>query len=155
MNCCSSAALAPLAYGAWARPDSSRQSTRHGAAVYSGMDLDTNPANSDVTFEDLGPTLHEAVRLLVAAAKPSKIILFGSRARGDADDGSDFDILVVEPSAANRRTEMVRLQEAVAPLCPPIDILVFSNQDVTDWGDVRGTVLYPALREGLILYDAA
>ena len=32
------------------------------------------------------------------AIRPNKIILFGSRARGDAQFGSDFDLLIIAPS---------------------------------------------------------
>ena len=43
-----------------------------------------------VTPEKLG----EAVRRLVEAAHPRRIILFGSRARGDAHGDSDVDLLI-------------------------------------------------------------
>ena len=39
--------------------------------------------------------LNEAVRRLVAALQPERIYLFGSRARGDFDADSDWDLLVV------------------------------------------------------------
>ena len=38
----------------------------------------------------------QPVERLVAAAQPKQIILFGSYARGDADDHGDIDLLVVE-----------------------------------------------------------
>jgi len=44
-----------------------------------------------------------------------KIVLFGSRARGDADMDSDFDFLVVERDPKDRHAEMVRLGRALRP----------------------------------------
>ena len=38
--------------------------------------------------------LNDAVNRLVAAAHPLKVILFGSHARGEADDHSDVDLPV-------------------------------------------------------------
>jgi predicted nucleotidyltransferase len=40
--------------------------------------------------------------LLDAASAPAKVILFGSRARGDGDDQSDFDFLVIESEVTDR-----------------------------------------------------
>lgn len=99
--------------------------------------------------------IEEAVHRLIDAAQPRKIILFGSHARSDHTGDSDLDFLVIVPRVADRRTEMVRLQACLSGLGVPADVLVFSESQVEKWGDVPGTVLYPALREGILLYDAA
>ena len=57
--------------------------------------------------------LRAAVERLVAAAQPKQIILFGSYARGDADDHSDIDLLVVERIVDDRYEEMIRLNRAL------------------------------------------
>src|SRR5215212_5669541 len=41
--------------------------------------------------------IDEAVRRLVEVARPSRIILFGSAARGELDERSDIDLMVVLP----------------------------------------------------------
>jgi predicted nucleotidyltransferase len=99
--------------------------------------------------------IEEAVKRLVAAAHPERIILFGSQARGEAREDSDIDLLVILEDTESRRAEMVRLGDALRGLPVPIDVLVFTLDDVKQWGSVRGTVLYPALQEGVVLYDAA
>ena len=38
--------------------------------------------------------IDSAVQKLIAAAQPSRVILFGSYARGEADEDSDLDLLV-------------------------------------------------------------
>jgi uncharacterized protein len=61
-------------------------------------------------------TLQDVVTRVVAAAKPSRVILFGSYGRGDADADSDLDIMVIEPRVYNRGEEMVRLRKAVGSI---------------------------------------
>jgi len=41
------------------------------------------------------PALGRSIRVLVAAYEPEQIVLFGSRARGDAGPESDYDLLLV------------------------------------------------------------
>lgn len=96
-----------------------------------------------------------AVRRLVAAANPRKVILFGSHAEGKATSESDLDLLVIEREVASKRKEMVRLRKAIGSVGLPVDILVFSEGEVADWGHLPGTALYWALKEGKVLYEAA
>jgi uncharacterized protein len=96
-----------------------------------------------------------AGRTLVAvAADPVKIVLFGSRARGDAGPDSDFDFLVVERRPQDRHAEMVRLGRALRPLGMPFDVLVVSESYAEDWGGVEGSIVHAALTEGRVLHAA-
>jgi len=54
--------------------------------------------------------IQQAVRRLVAAANPSRIILFGSYATGTATENSDLDLMVIKRSVENRGEEMSRLR---------------------------------------------
>jgi predicted nucleotidyltransferase len=57
--------------------------------------------------------------LIEAAPTPAKVILFGSRARGEANDGSDFDFLVIEETVPDRLAEAVRLRDALGDFNAP------------------------------------
>ena len=56
-----------------------------------------------------GRTLAEAVRRLVEALQPERIYLFGSRARGDAHQDSDYDFL--HPSLDSEGVPLLELLE--------------------------------------------
>jgi uncharacterized protein len=97
--------------------------------------------------------LVSAVQALTRAAPHvEQIVLFGSRARGDADADSDYDFLVIEPTVVNRAAEMVRLRRALRPLRLAADVLVYSREEVNRWGQQPGTALYWALKEGRIVH---
>ncbi|MHB8243559.1 MAG: nucleotidyltransferase domain-containing protein [Solirubrobacteraceae bacterium] len=68
------------------------------------------------------------------------MILFGSRARGDGDDRSDFDFLVIEREVGDRFDEMVRLDRVLGRMLIPADVVVISEQYAQKWGSVRGTM---------------
>ncbi|MFM1902433.1 MAG: hypothetical protein RLZZ440_333 [Planctomycetota bacterium] len=98
--------------------------------------------------------LRTAVERLVAAAQPKQIILFGSHARGEADDHSDVDLLVVEQVVADRYEEMIRLNRALKGLVMPVDLLVVSEAEFAQRSVTPGTVEHAARREGRVLYAA-
>jgi predicted nucleotidyltransferase len=97
----------------------------------------------------------QAVDVIVAAADPKRIILFGSRARGEAAADSDYDLLVIEDKPVERFAEMVRLNRLLRPVGLPIDLLVVSEEKFQYWRDTPGNVYYEAASEGRVLYEAA
>ncbi|NJN92743.1 MAG: nucleotidyltransferase domain-containing protein [Anaerolineales bacterium] len=94
----------------------------------------------------------EITRRIVAAANPVKVILFGSRSRGTTHPGSDVDLLVIERDPVSARQEAIRLRQLLRDLEIPIDIIVVGQSFAERYGDIPGSVLYPALREGMVLY---
>ena len=100
-------------------------------------------------------TIQEAVRRLVEAARPQKIILFGSYARGDAREQSDLDFLVIQQKVKSRRKEMVRLHDVLRPMRIPVDVLVASEATFNEWADTPGTLIYRANKEGQLRYEAS
>jgi predicted nucleotidyltransferase len=99
-------------------------------------------------------TVRQAVRRIRHAAQPSKIILFGSYARGDATDDSDLDLMVILPGKPDKVAEMIRLRQAVGSVGVGVDVLVFSEEEAQRRGQVPGTVLYWANKEGKVLYES-
>lgn len=94
----------------------------------------------------------EITRRIVKAANPVKVILFGSQARGTAHPGSDLDLLVIERDPVSTRQEAIRLRRLLRDFEIPIDIIVVGQAFAERYGDIPGSVLYPAFREGTVLY---
>ncbi len=100
-------------------------------------------------------TIKKLTELLIEAAKPKRIIMFGSQARGEASEDSDLDVMVVEEGVSDRAGEMVRLNRLLRSLDIPVDLLVVSAEKFNYWCDTPGNVYFEAATEGEVLYEAA
>lgn len=96
--------------------------------------------------------LTEITQRIIAVSDPEQIILFGSRARGDASADSDVDLLVIKDDVESPRAEAARIYRALAGLRTPIDVVVVRSDYVQRHRNTVGTVVRPALREGRVLY---
>ena len=92
---------------------------------------------------------------MAAASSPATVIMFGSYARGDADEGSDLDLLVVQSELMDEAAEYLRLRSAVGRIGIGVDLLLFSQRDFERRSQVPGTLPYWAKKEGKVLHDAA
>jgi predicted nucleotidyltransferase len=97
--------------------------------------------------------LDDIVHRLVERFHPLKIILFGSYARGQQTRDSDIDLLVVMPDGTDRRAAAIAMRRHLRDLMVPKDVIVSTPEEIARRGDMIGTVLRPALREGNMLYE--
>ncbi len=89
---------------------------------------------------------------IVEKFRPLRIILFGSHARGDASENSDYDLLIVFGKIEDKRKLRVEIRRLLADLPISKDIIVTTPDEIEDIGDMVGTILKPALSEGLVIY---
>lgn len=96
---------------------------------------------------------------IVQEVRPEAIYLFGSRARGDYREDSDVDLMVIEQEpfgkTRSRNQEMTKLYNLTMKYRMPVDILIYSHDEVEDWRTAPGHVIARALNEGKALYVAA
>ena|SRR5947209_8134106 len=99
--------------------------------------------------------INEAVRRIVEAARPRKVIVFGSQARGKSGEDSDLDLMVIVDKIENQIQESVRLRRLLKGLVMAVDLLVVEQAKFDYWHDTPGNVFYEADHEGKIVYEAA
>jgi len=99
--------------------------------------------------------IHEMVRRIVKHCDPDLVILFGSQARGTARPDSDVDLLVVMPVAGSKREKQIELRCVLHDIRVPKDIIVVRPEEMERRRDIVGTAIWPAVREGKILYARA
>ena len=84
----------------------------------------------------------------------SRVILFGSRGRGDFDHSSDYDVLVISNKKLDvkeKRRYAGKLRKELAVMGIPVDVLVKTETDVSYYGDKIGSVVREAVRDGITL----
>ncbi len=97
--------------------------------------------------------LKEMAQRILAVGRPQKIVLFGSRARGDAQPDSDYDLLVIESSNLPRYKRAAKYRRALAGLCLAKDIVVWTPEEAAEWRNVPNAFITTALNEGIVLYE--
>jgi predicted nucleotidyltransferase len=95
-------------------------------------------------------------RMVAAASAPVRVILFGSYARGTADEGSDLDLMVIEQDVPDKAAEYLRLRSALGRIAPGVgvDLLIYPRAEFERRSQVPGTVLFEARVDGQVLHDA-
>lgn len=83
-----------------------------------------------------------------------QILLFGSRASGDFQTDSDYDVLVILSHSLEQK-ERFRLasvcRKRLAQAGIDADVLVKSPDEIRDYRDKRGSIVHEALDSGIPL----
>src|SRR5256885_6638668 len=90
--------------------------------------------------------LDDIVQRILAVGAPHRIVLFGSRARGDARPDSDLDLLIVEDSHLPRYRRPPRYLRALVGVFPAKDVIVWTPAEVDAWRDVPHAFITTVLR---------
>lgn len=97
--------------------------------------------------------LSAVVEAAIRVARPERIILFGSGARGTMNADSDLDLLVIAETSDRRRTAH-SIRAARPRRCAPLDITVVTAAELEMNRNDRSCFIHNALAEGRVLYDA-
>lgn len=100
-----------------------------------------------------GEHIQKAVDRLAIRFHPQRIILFGSQARGTADDHSDVDLLVVASFRGKRRDVLVAMDRSLRGVGFALDLVLLTPEEYDRDCGIPGTVARPASREGKVLYE--
>jgi predicted nucleotidyltransferase len=100
-------------------------------------------------------TIQKIKERLVSNFHPQRIIIFGSQARGTADDRSDVDILVICNFEGKRRHLMLEMDRALNGLKLARDIVILTPDEFERDRYIPGTIARPAWLEGKVLYETS
>lgn len=104
--------------------------------------------------EDQAAILAEVIRRVVEAAEPERIVLFGSRVRGDFREASDFDLLIVKSGEFDKSETYKKLFRKLYGVAAAVDLVIVTPEEARQYGDSAFAVIGSALREGRTIYAA-
>ena len=98
--------------------------------------------------------LDKLVKLIISRVHPSKVILFGSRAKGIARNDSDFDLMVIKSGVSNEREISSSIYRAMftEKINLPVDVIAI---DEGKWKSLKNNsqLIYNVVeKEGIVLY---
>ena len=100
------------------------------------------------------PVLSELAKKLKAyyGQRLVDLVLFGSRARGEAEHGSDYDVMVVLNGNVDRRIERQATREIILILCRKYDVVIMCHFISPDrYRQERSPFMMNVRREGVLV----
>lgn len=96
--------------------------------------------------------LQEIINRILKVITPEKIILFGSRATGQAKAESDYDLMVI--SSDNDKAWRIEQQiyKNFIGLGVPVDVILTTPEKLDKHKNTIGYVYKEALKNGIIVY---
>jgi predicted nucleotidyltransferase len=98
-------------------------------------------------------TIEEMARKIRDRFAPQKIVLFGSYARGDANDSSDVDFLVVQATTLPKPARSAPIYSLLRDYPVSKDILVYDPRELAEYAALPASVVARALAEGIVLHE--
>lgn len=99
--------------------------------------------------------LKQVTQTIVERFQPRRIILFGSHARGEARPDSDLDLFIEMESSRRPPERAIEVSSVFGLRSWPLDVVVYTPDEVKRLRRVRGTLLSTIEREGTVLYECA
>lgn len=101
--------------------------------------------------EKQADTVRRLTDVIIKKYDPEMIILFGSVARGDSDEFSDIDMLVIMYDD-NPEEAALKIMAGTDRIRTEKDIKVLTPDEYYSQKEIPGTLLFPALNEGEVVY---
>src|SRR5713226_8175061 len=120
------------------------------------MATTTTAENVRAALEALAPTPEKvdlAVKAAIQVARPSRIILFGSWARGEAKWDSDLDLAVLVPDSAAAELGRIRkeLRRRLDQIPMTIDLVLSTESYAEEFLDSVNSIFFSVLKRGRLV----
>lgn len=99
--------------------------------------------------------LKRLLDIILEEIHPDKVILFGSRARQDFGEASDYDLLIIKTGLKHPRRELKRLYSRISGIGVPADLILVETKRFEDLKDNPYMIFHEVNIEGRTIYAKA
>lgn len=85
--------------------------------------------------------------------EPEKIIAFGSYVRGEADEYSDFDFVVIKKTKKRFLERLIEVAKLIDKDLGKVDVFVYTPQEFQKMVENRNPFIEQVLKEGVVVYE--
>ena len=107
--------------------------------------MDTDTLKITARERDIARRIAEAVR-------PTKIYLFGSRARGDHRKDSDVDLLVIYDGMKTKHELQMEIRRIFRPRTFSLDLFIMSSDELERKMHIANTLAREISENGVVVY---
>ncbi len=97
--------------------------------------------------------LKEIIKRIVEEVDPDKIILFGSRAKGESKKWSDYDICVLKKGIENKRNFSKRIYRNLYGIGTAVDIIIETPRKFNELKNKWFLVHSEIAKHGRVIYE--
>jgi len=110
------------------------------------------PGYSKIMDQD--ELIANATKIIVEKSRPKRIILFGSRARGEAQSDSDLDLLIIVPDGASSIAARRAIGRALISPDASYDLIVYTESEYKNKRREGWSIFDEIDRDGKVIYAA-
>ena len=96
--------------------------------------------------------LFEDLRRRLMPLRPERIVVFGSRARGEGSPDSDLDVIVVMRTEGSPAERGVICGRPLRGIGVPLDLIVYTPEEYAQYRTYPSSIVHAAEREGIVLH---
>ena len=108
-----------------------------------------------ISEDQFDKEIQNIVRQLVRLYKPEKVILFGSLAKGELNQGTDIDLFIIKSDVPELGVDRIRQLDALIKYRLATDFIVYRPEELEQRLKLGDPFVKSILEEGKVLYDAA
>lgn len=98
-------------------------------------------------------TISNIVSKIASKIQPDRIYLFGSYAKGHANEDSDIDLLIIKDTTEPKYKRSIEIQRILKGSKIPVDIVVYTNDEFENERQKKYSFVNTAIQDAQLMYE--